>query len=66
MLLHSGPQHWYAWRHVIPQLAPHFRLICPDLRGFGWSDVPRRATTGGSGTWPMTVLTTLLLAPGAN
>lgn len=42
MLLHGGPQHWYAWRHVIPQLAQHFRLISPDLRGFGWSDAPRQ------------------------
>jgi pimeloyl-ACP methyl ester carboxylesterase len=41
MLLHGGPQHWYAWRHVIPELAGEFRLICPDLRGFGWSDAPR-------------------------
>jgi pimeloyl-ACP methyl ester carboxylesterase len=40
MLIHGGPQHWYAWRHVIPSLADSFRLICPDLRGFGWSDAP--------------------------
>jgi pimeloyl-ACP methyl ester carboxylesterase len=41
MLLHGGPQHWYAGRHIIPELAGEFRLICPDLRGFGWSDAPR-------------------------
>jgi pimeloyl-ACP methyl ester carboxylesterase len=40
LLLHGGPQHWYAWRHVIPELAADYRLICPDLRGFGWSDAP--------------------------
>jgi pimeloyl-ACP methyl ester carboxylesterase len=40
LLLHGWPQHWYAWRKVIPQLAPHVRVICPDFRGFGWSDVP--------------------------
>src|SRR5258705_7982769 len=40
VLLHGWPQHWYCWRHLIPLLAPHFRLICPDLRGFGWSDAP--------------------------
>jgi pimeloyl-ACP methyl ester carboxylesterase len=44
MLLHGGPQHWYAWRHIIPELAGEFRLICPDLRGFGWSDVPAAVT----------------------
>jgi pimeloyl-ACP methyl ester carboxylesterase len=40
VLLHGWPQHWYCWRHLIPLLAPEFRLICPDLRGFGWSDAP--------------------------
>ncbi len=40
LLVHGWPQHWYAWRKVIPLLAPHHRLICPDLRGFGWSDAP--------------------------
>jgi pimeloyl-ACP methyl ester carboxylesterase len=42
LLLHSFPQHWYAWRHVIGLLAGEYRLICPDLRGFGWSDAPAR------------------------
>jgi pimeloyl-ACP methyl ester carboxylesterase len=41
LLVHGWPQHWYEWRHVIPRLSGHFRLICPDLRGFGWSDAPR-------------------------
>src|SRR5690349_7670324 len=41
LMLHGFPQHWYAWRKVIP-LLPGSRLICPDLRGFGWSDAPRR------------------------
>jgi pimeloyl-ACP methyl ester carboxylesterase len=40
VMLHGWPQHWYLWRHVIPLLAPHARVICPDLRGFGWTDVP--------------------------
>jgi pimeloyl-ACP methyl ester carboxylesterase len=42
LLLHGFPQHWYAWRHVIGLLADEHRLICPDLRGFGWSDAPAR------------------------
>ena len=42
VLLHGWPQHWYEWRDVIPLLAPHARVICPDLRGFGWTDVPKR------------------------
>lgn len=40
LLLHGFPQHWYAWRRVIPLLSGRYRLICPDLRGFGWSDAP--------------------------
>ena len=42
LLLHTFPQHWYAWRHVIPLLAGQYRLICPDWRGFGWSQAPPR------------------------
>jgi pimeloyl-ACP methyl ester carboxylesterase len=40
VLLHGWPQHWYAWRKLIPLLASSHRLICPDLRGFGWTDAP--------------------------
>lgn len=40
LLLHGWPQHWYAWRKLIPLLADSRRLICPDLRGFGWTDTP--------------------------
>jgi pimeloyl-ACP methyl ester carboxylesterase len=40
VMLHGWPQHWYEWRHQIPALAKHYRVICPDLRGFGWSDAP--------------------------
>ena len=40
VLLHGWPQHWYLWRDVIPVLARRFRVICPDLRGFGWSEAP--------------------------
>jgi pimeloyl-ACP methyl ester carboxylesterase len=42
LLLHGFPQHWYAWRHVVPLLAGQHRLICPDWRGFGWSQAPAR------------------------
>jgi pimeloyl-ACP methyl ester carboxylesterase len=40
LLLHGWPQHWYAWRRVIPLLADSHRVICPDLRGLGWSEAP--------------------------
>lgn len=41
LLLHGWPQHWYAWRKVIPLLAERHHVICPDLRGFGWTEAPR-------------------------
>jgi pimeloyl-ACP methyl ester carboxylesterase len=42
LLLHGWPQHWYMWRHVLGALAGRFRLIAPDLRGFGWTEAPGR------------------------
>ena len=42
VLLHGWPQHWYEWRHLIGPLAERYRVICPDLRGFGWSEAPDR------------------------
>jgi pimeloyl-ACP methyl ester carboxylesterase len=41
LLVHGWPQHWWTWRHVIPQLAQNHRVIAPDLRGFGWTEVTR-------------------------
>jgi pimeloyl-ACP methyl ester carboxylesterase len=41
LLMHGWPQHWYMWRDVIPLVAAHARVIAPDFRGFGWSEVPR-------------------------
>jgi pimeloyl-ACP methyl ester carboxylesterase len=40
VLLHGWPQNWYAWRHVIPRFAERYRVICPDLRGLGWTEAP--------------------------
>jgi pimeloyl-ACP methyl ester carboxylesterase len=40
VMLHGWPQHWYEWRHLIPPLAERYRVICPDLRGLGWTDAP--------------------------
>lgn len=40
LLVHGWPQHWWAWRHVIPGLAERYRLIVPDLRGHGWTERP--------------------------
>src|SRR3954469_10186394 len=40
LLLHGWPQHWWAWRKVIPRLAERWRVLAVDLRGWGWSDAP--------------------------
>jgi pimeloyl-ACP methyl ester carboxylesterase len=40
VLLHGWPQHWWAWRRVLGPLAQEHRVLCPDLRGLGWSDAP--------------------------
>jgi pimeloyl-ACP methyl ester carboxylesterase len=45
VLLHGWPQHWYAWRHVIPRFAERYRVLCPDMRGLGWTEAP----SGGYG-----------------
>jgi pimeloyl-ACP methyl ester carboxylesterase len=41
VLLHGFPEFWYAWRHQIPALAAAgYRVVAPDLRGFGETDKP--------------------------
>jgi pimeloyl-ACP methyl ester carboxylesterase len=41
LALHGWPQHWWAWREVARELGDGFRLLCPDMRGFGWSGWPQ-------------------------
>jgi haloacetate dehalogenase len=38
LLLHGFPQTHVLWHRVVPMLAPHFRLVLPDLRGYGDSE----------------------------
>ena len=40
LLLHGYPQTRLAWREVAPELAAHFTVVVPDLRGYGRSDKP--------------------------
>jgi pimeloyl-ACP methyl ester carboxylesterase len=40
VLLHGVPEFWYSWRHQIPALARHFKVVVPDLRGCNDSDKP--------------------------
>jgi pimeloyl-ACP methyl ester carboxylesterase len=41
LLIHGLLQHWYAWRKLVPLLSGDHRLVCIDLRGFGWSEQTR-------------------------
>jgi pimeloyl-ACP methyl ester carboxylesterase len=40
VMLHGWPQHWYEWRHLIASLSKRYRVLCPDLRGLGWTQAP--------------------------
>ena len=40
LLLHGFPDFWYMWRFQIPELAKHFRVVAPDLRGCNETDKP--------------------------
>lgn len=43
VLLHGWPQDGSCWSAVAPRLhAAGYRVACPDLKGFGRSDAPRR------------------------
>jgi pimeloyl-ACP methyl ester carboxylesterase len=45
LLLHGWPDSAYVWRNQIPFLTGHgFRVIAPDLRGFGRSSRPVEVT----------------------
>jgi pimeloyl-ACP methyl ester carboxylesterase len=42
LLLHGFPDSHELWRHQIPALvAAGFRVIAPDLRGFGLTEIPK-------------------------
>ncbi|MDD0812441.1 alpha/beta hydrolase [Curvibacter sp. RS43] len=40
LLVHGFPQTHAIWHRVAQQLAPHFHLVMPDLRGYGDSSKP--------------------------
>ncbi len=46
VLLHGFPQTGQAWAPVAPALAARFRVIVPDLPGYGASDAPDAAEDG--------------------
>ena len=40
LLLHGFPSSSFMFRELIPRLADEYRVIAPDLPGFGFTDVP--------------------------
>jgi alpha-beta hydrolase superfamily lysophospholipase len=42
LLLHGLPTSSFQYRELIPRLADGYRVIAPDLPGFGFTDVPEK------------------------
>jgi len=42
LLLHGFPASSFMFRELIPRLADQYRVIAPDLPGFGFSEVPAK------------------------
>ena len=60
VLLHGFPELGFSWRHQIPALADAgYRVIVPDLRGFGLSDVPESVESYAIDVLALDVLTLL-------
>ena len=41
LLLHGFPSSSFMFRELIPRLANNYRVIAPDLPGFGFTEIPR-------------------------
>ena len=41
VFLHGFPEFWYSWRHQIPFFEKRFKVVAPDLRGYGETDKPQ-------------------------
>jgi pimeloyl-ACP methyl ester carboxylesterase len=49
ILCHGFPHLWYSWRHQIPEMAAAgWRVMAPDLRGYGHTDAPAGVAAYGS------------------
>ena len=42
LLLHGFPTSSFQFRELIPRLADRYRVIAPDLPGFGFTEVPEQ------------------------
>jgi pimeloyl-ACP methyl ester carboxylesterase len=48
LLLHGFPASSFMFRELIPRLATNYRVIAPDLPGFGFTEVPPERSYGYS------------------
>jgi pimeloyl-ACP methyl ester carboxylesterase len=42
LCLHGFPETRHSWRHQMPLLATSFKVVIPDMRGYGQTDAPRK------------------------
>jgi pimeloyl-ACP methyl ester carboxylesterase len=50
ILIHGFPESHRTWREIAPRLEDRFRLVMPDLRGFGQTDRPQDAAAYAADT----------------
>ena len=49
VLCHGFPELWYSWRHQLTALGDAgYRVLAPDLRGYGGSSLPKEVSDYGS------------------
>jgi pimeloyl-ACP methyl ester carboxylesterase len=44
LCLHGFPESWYSWRNQIPLLARSYKVVVPEMRGYGETDAPREVS----------------------
>jgi pimeloyl-ACP methyl ester carboxylesterase len=40
VMIHGFPDYWYTWRNLMAELAPQYRVVAIDTRGYNLSDKP--------------------------
>ena len=41
LCLHGFPESWYSWRNQIPLLARYYKVVVPEMRGYGDTHAPK-------------------------
>lgn len=55
LLCHGWPELAYSWRHQVAALVQAgYRVVVPDMRGYGGSSKPREIGAYGTQTWSAT------------